>query len=55
MTEVSCLMTLFNARYVQNLRRAFPVREMWSPVESVDAEKSFVPFVGLVVEVRDSL
>jgi len=33
--------------YVRNLRHAFPVREMWSPAKSFNAEKSLVPFGDL--------
>lgn len=42
-------------RYIQNLRHAFPVREMLFSVKSFDPEKSFISFARFVVEVRDPL
>ena len=42
-------------RCVQDLRHAFPICEMWSSIKSFDAEKPFVPIMGLVVEVRNCL
>src|ERR1700751_3320285 len=42
-------------RYIQNLRHAFPVREMWFSVMSFDPKKFFISFASLVVEGRDSL